>query len=247
MVAFNEKILEVRANKFRRLYGISDDAPIDFEQLLRALDVLTVFRPLNGDFSGMALRTKNSNFMMVNTKNSIGRQHFTIGHELYHLFVQEVFSFQMCKTGKFDKKDREEYNADVFSSYLLMPEAGIIKQIPEEELAWGGELSLATIIKLEHYFGVSRSAILIRLDKIGLLRTDYSKYSKDVKKSAIEHGYSVKLYEATYDSSVVGNYGIKAKELFDKEKISESHYLSLMFDIGIDVDNLNAIEDDQEI
>lgn len=247
MVAFNDKILEARANKFRRLYGISDDAPIDFEMLLRTLDVLTVYRPLNGDFSGMALRTKNSNFMMVNTKNSIGRQHFTIGHELYHLFVQEVFSFQICKTGKFDKKDREEYNADIFSSYLLMPEAGILKQIPEVELAWGGEISLATIIKLEQYFGVSRSAILIRLDKIGLLRTDYSKYTKEVKKSAIEHGYSVKLYEATHETSVVGNYGIKAKELFDKEKISESHYLSLMFDIGIDVDNLKDTEDDQEI
>lgn len=247
MVAFNDKILEVRANKFRRLYGISNDAPIDFEKLLRTLDVLTVYRPLNGDFSGMALKTKNSNFMLVNTKNSIGRQHFTIGHELYHLFVQEVFSFQMCKAGKFDKKDREEYNADVFSSYLLMPEAGIIKQIPEAELAWGGEISLATIIKLEQYFGVSRSAILIRLDKIGLLRSDYSKYNKDVKKSAIEHGYSVKLYEATNDVSVIGNYGIKAKELFDKEKISESHYLSLMFDIGIDVDNLNVKEDDKEI
>lgn len=247
MVAFNDKILEVRANKFRRMYGISDDASIDFEKLLRTLDVLTVYRPLNGDISGMALRTKNSNFMLVNSNNSVGRQHFTIGHELYHLFVQEVFSFQMCKAGKFDKKDREEYNADVFSSYLLMPEAGIIKQIPETELAWGGEISLATIIKLEQYFGVSRSAILIRLDKIGLLRSDYSKYTKDVKKSAIEHGYTVKLYEATNEANVIGNYGIKAKELFDKEKISESHYLSLMFDIGIDVDNLNVNEDDQEI
>lgn len=247
MAAFNDKILEVRANKFRRMYGISDDASIDFEKLLRTLDVLTVYRPLNGDISGMALRTKNSNFMLVNSNNSVGRQHFTIGHELYHLFVQEVFSFQMCKAGKFDKKDREEYNADVFSSYLLMPEAGIIKQIPEAELAWGGEISLATIIKLEQYFGVSRSAILIRLDKIGLLRSDYSKYTKDVKKSAIEHGYTLKLYEATNVASVIGNYGIKAKELFDKEKISESHYLSLMFDIGIDVDNLNVYEDDQEI
>lgn len=247
MVAFNDKILEVRANTFRRLYGVSNDAPIDFEKLLRTLDVLTVYRPLNGDFSGMALRTKNSNFMLVNTKNSVGRQHFTIGHELYHLFEQESFSFQMCKAGKFDKKDREEYNADVFSSYLLMPEAGIIKLIPESELAWGGEISIATIIKLEQYFGVSRSAILIRLDKIGLLRSDYSKYNKDIKKSAIEHGYSVKLYESTNETSVIGNYGIKAKELFDKEKISESHYLSLMFDIGIDVDNFNVKEDDKEI
>jgi Zn-dependent peptidase ImmA (M78 family) len=247
MVAFNDKILEVRANKFRRQCGISDDSAVDFEKLLISLDVLTVFKPLNGEFSGMALRTRSSNFMMINTKNPVGRQHFTIGHELYHLFIQEGFSFKMCKAGKFDKKDREEYNADIFSSYFLMPEVGIIKQIPEEELAWGGEISLATIIKLEQYFGVSRSALLIRLDKIGLLRTDYSNYKKDVKKSAIEHGYSDRLYSKTDEFKVVGNYGIKAKELFDKDKISESHYLSLMFDINIDIDNLNNKEDDKEI
>jgi len=44
MVAFNDKILEARANKFRRQWGISDDSAIDFEKLLISLDVLTVFR-----------------------------------------------------------------------------------------------------------------------------------------------------------------------------------------------------------
>lgn len=249
MVTVNDKILEVRANKFRRERDIGNENAIDFEKLLRSLDVLTYFRPLKGEFSGMALKTKNSCFMLVNTKYSVGRQHFTIGHELYHLFIQDGFSFQMCNAGKFDKKDREEYNADVFSSYLLMPEAGIIKQIPEEELAWGGEISLATIVKLEQYFGVSRAALLIRLNKLGLLRSDYSHYQKDIKKSAIEHGYSPALYTATdhVPPIVIGNYGSKAKELFDKDKISESHYHSLMFDIGIDVDDPNIDEDGKEI
>lgn len=250
MVTVNDKILEVRANKFRRLCGIGNENAIDFEKLLRSLDVLTYFRPLDGEFSGMALKTKNSNFMLINTRNSPGRQHFTIGHELYHLFIQEGFSFQMCNAGKFDKKNREEYNADIFSSYFLMPEAGIIKQIPEEELAWGGEISLATIIKLEQYFGVSRTAMLIRLDKIGLLRGDYSQYKIDIKKSAVEHGYTTVLYDTPKEDCkpyVIGNYGSKAKELFDRDKISESHYHSLMFDIGIDVDAPNTDEDGKEI
>lgn len=248
MITVNDKILEVRANKFRRYCGIGNENAIDFEKLLRSLDVLTYFRPLDGEFSGMAVKTKNSNFMLINTNNSIGRQHFTIGHELYHLFIQEGFSFQMCNAGKFDRKNREEYNADIFSSYLLMPEAGIMKQIPEEELAWGKEISLATIIKLEQYFGVSRSAMLIRLDKIGLLRGDYSQFKVNIKKSAIEHGYSPALYEAPEKKSpyVIGNYGSRAKELFDRDKISESHYHSLMFDIGIDVDAPNVDDDDDK-
>ena len=250
MVTVNDKILEVRANKFRRLCGIGNENAIDFEKLLRSLDVLTYFCPLEGEFSGMALKTKNSNFMLINTQNSPGRQHFTIGHELYHLFIQEGFSFQMCNAGKFDKKNREEYNADIFSSYFLMPEAGIIKQIPEEELAWGGEISLATIIRLEQYFGVSRTAMLIRLDKIGLLRGDYSQYKVDIKKSAVEHGYTTTLYDTPKEEIkpyVIGNYGSKAKELFDRDKISESHYHALMYDIGIDVDAPNIDDDDKEI
>ncbi|HEY0091685.1 MAG TPA: ImmA/IrrE family metallo-endopeptidase [Flavobacterium sp.] len=249
MVNFNERILEVRANKFRREKGIGEDNAIDFEKLLMSLDVLSYFRPLNDDFSGMALKTKNSCFMLVNTKHSVGRQHFTVGHELYHLYIQENFSFRRCQTGKFDKKDREEYNADVFSSYLLMPESGIMKQIPEEELAWGSEISFATIIKLEQYFGVSRRALLIRLEKLRLLRTDPAKYLVNIKKSAAEFGYSTALYDSTEDQQpfVVGNYGIKVKELFDKDKISESHYHSLMYDIGIDVEDPNIVDDGKEI
>ncbi|HEX9600276.1 MAG TPA: ImmA/IrrE family metallo-endopeptidase [Mariniflexile sp.] len=247
MVTFNDKILEARANKFRRENGIANDVAVDFENLLRALDVLTVFKPLSGEFSGMALKTKNNSFMLVNTNVSVGRQHFTIGHELYHLFIQNGFSFQMCNAGKFNKKDREEYNADIFSSYFLLPEAAIIKQIPEEELAWGEEISLGTVIKLEQYFGVSRTALLIRLEKIGLLRKDYSDWLINITKSAVEFGYSDKLYRRSEDFRVVGNYGAKAKELFDEGKISESHYHSLMYDINIDVDNPDLIEDDKEI
>jgi len=34
----------------------------------------------------------------------------------------------------FDKKGNpEEYNADIFASYLLLPEAGIWEMIPESE------------------------------------------------------------------------------------------------------------------
>lgn len=247
-MVYSEKILEAKANRFRRDCGISPEAALDFENLLISLDVLTVLRPLQGEFSGMALKTKDSRFMLVNTNNPLGRQHFTIGHELYHLFVQDVFSFQMCKTGTFDKKDREEYNADVFSSYFLMPEAGLIKQIPEKELGWGETISLATIVRLEQYFGVSRKALLVRLSKSKYIHyDDYAQYLNEVTKSAIEYGYTNKLYSPTFEQRVVGKYGTKAKELFDKNKISESHYHSLMLDIDIDVDDPKFTDNGEEI
>ena len=237
-MAYNEKILEAKANQFRRKLGFSTEHSIDLETLLQTLGVLTVYKPLESEFSGMALKNHENLFMLINSALPVGRQNFTIGHELYHLFIQDDFSFQMCNAGKFDKKDKEEYNADVFSSYFLMPEAAIIKQIPEKELGWGETISLATIIKMEQYFGVSRAALLVRLSKGKYIHyDDYKPYLKGVIKSAVEHGYLADLYERNDDEKVIGDYGTKVKALFDVDKISESHYHSLMLDIGLDIDD----------
>jgi Zn-dependent peptidase ImmA (M78 family) len=237
-MAYNEKILEAKANQFRRKLGFSTENSIDLEKLLLTLGVLTVYKPLESKFSGMALKNNKSLFMLINSAVSIGRQNFTIGHELYHLFIQSDFNFQMCNAGTFDKKDKEEYNADVFSSFLLMPRDALSKQIPEKELEWGEKVSLATIIKMEHYFGVSRAALLLRLGREKYIHyDDYKHYLMGVKKSAVEHGYSTKLYERSDEEKVIGDYGTKVKALYDVDKISESHYHSLMLDIGLDIDD----------
>ena len=237
MVSFNDRILEVRANKFRDRLGISNADPIDLYKVLAELNVLTNFRRLTRNFSGMAMRAGESRFILVNSSQTKARQHFTIGHELYHLFEQPNFSFMICHVGRFDKKDREEYNADVFSSFLLMPEAGIINTVPESELARGGSISLPTIVKLEQHFGVSRSALLIRLDRLGLIKhADYTQYLMGVKQSANQLGYSVALYEDGNDHKIIGDYGTLCKKLFEEDKISESHYFNLMQDIGVNID-----------
>ena len=238
MISINEKILEVRANKFRERLGIGNTEPIDPYKVLAELNVLTNFRAMGSDFSGMALKAGDNRFMLVNTNQTRARQHFTIGHELYHLFEQPDFTFMLCKTGVFNKKDKEEYNADVFSSYLLLPEAGVLGSIPEEELAWGGKISLPTIVKLEQHFGVSRSALLVKLDKLGLIDYKFyeANYKTGIKTSANKLGYSGRLYEKESDYKVIGDYGAICKKLFEGDKISESHYFNLMNDVGVNID-----------
>jgi hypothetical protein len=41
---------------------------------------------------------------------------------------------------------------------------------------------------------------------------------------------------------VIGDYGILAKQLFDKETVSESHYYSLLADLGIDVTKIDETQ-----
>ena len=237
MISPNDRILEVRANKCREKLGIGIADPIDLYKALVELNVITNFRPLSSNFSGMAMKAGESLFILVNNTQTKARQHFTIGHELYHLLEQPNFSFRMCQVGRFDKKDREEYNADIYSSYLLMPAAGILNMIPEEELAWGGQIGLATIVKLEQYFGVSRHALLVRLSRMDLIKyADYEQYLAGVRQSAHQLGYNTSLYEPNNEYNIIGDYGSLCKKLFEQDKISESHYYNLMLDVGVDID-----------
>lgn len=233
------KILQKNASLFRERNGIGSGEAIRLKSLLLKLNVLTIFKPMTDSFSGMSLKINdNSRFILVNSNHSIGRQHFTIAHELYHLFIQEKFEIHQCITGLFDTKNKEEYNADYFASCLLMPENGINEMLPDVELT-KNKVSLQSIIKLEQYFSVSRSSMLLRLKMLGLVDEKHYEHLKSYKaiESSQLYGYNTSLYKAGNHNLVIGNYGEKAKILFDNEIISEGHYLELMNQIGIDITN----------
>ncbi|MBI3218565.1 MAG: ImmA/IrrE family metallo-endopeptidase [Bacteroidetes bacterium] len=227
--------IEKKAFAFRQLNGLSSAEPIRLKSLLLKNNVLTVFKPLSESFSGMALKTSDQNrFIMVNSEQSLGKQHFTIGHELYHLFVQENFISQKCSVGIFDgAKDPEEYRADLFAAFLLLPEEGIKQMIPDEELKRGADITLQTILKIENYYSVSRRALLYRLFNLEFIKqAKYDEYLKTVMKGARQNGYPTHLYERGNANEIIGDYGVLANKLLEVDKISESHYLELMGAIG---------------
>jgi Zn-dependent peptidase ImmA (M78 family) len=235
----NNYVSQKNAADFRLKNGISDFEPFRLRNWLLKLDVMTVFRPMSDKFCGMALKDNNSRFILVNSNHTLGKQHFTVAHELYHLFVQEEFTSMVCATGLFNKKDKEEYEADCFASHLLLPENGVLALIPKEELK-KNKITLATILRIEQHFECSRRALLIRLESLGLIDVSkYQDYMTNVRKSALSYGYDTLLYDKGNENLVIGKYGEMAKKLFDKEKISESHYISLMKDIWIDLDKEN--------
>lgn len=239
----NKFILEKYASQFRSKHGLGADDPIRFKSILSKLNVITIFRPLGTDFSGMAIKIRDEDvvrFLLVNSSHSLGKQHFTICHELYHLYIQNNFSSMFCNTGIFQKGTGEEYNADIFASYLLLPENGLKSLIPDNELV-KDKISLKTILKLEHYYSCSRAALLYRLKDMKLITSaTYDKYSVNVKWSAIQYGYSTDLYKPGNDTLVIGDYGELARELFEKEKISENHYISLLTDWGMNENELET-------
>lgn len=61
-----------------------------------------------------------------------------------------------------------EISANMFARVFLMPRAGALKSIPDDELA-SGKISLTTVLILESLFGVSHVAMLIRLKELKLI------------------------------------------------------------------------------
>ncbi len=226
--------IEKKATEFRNMHGLGANSPLDLRALLLKLKVSVLYRPLSENFSGMAVKMQDLNFILINSSQTRARQNFSICHELYHLFIQENFFAEATLLS--NKKNKDEKLADLFASTLLIPTNGLIALIPNDELASGGKLSLDTVIKAEQFFQVSRNAILIKLKSLGLINEiEQVDYQKNVIQSALRRGYPIDLYESCHSKSFFSDYGDLANKLLEDDKISESHYYSLMMDIGIDI------------
>lgn len=244
--------LELLANDFRQQNGLNPTEAIRIKSLLQKLNILTVYLPLSNDFSGMAVKLVSSEstkrFLLINCNHTIGRQHFTICHELYHLYYQIDFKSEKSNAGTFNKSGNpEEYKADIFASFLLLPTNGVLQLIPEKERV-KNKITLKTILAIEHYYSCSRNALLNRLYNMKLIdRGKIDENNKDIIKNATLYGYNTDLYQPGNEGMIIGDYGSLARELFDLGIISESSYFTLLEDIGIDLSQLDHLNTNEQV
>lgn len=226
-------LVESQVSKFRQTTGLSDSEAVNLKSLLLKLNVLTVFRPLSNNFSGMSLKSGDNRFMLINSNHPRCRQYFTIAHELYHLYIEPNPTPHNCMAD--GKKSDVEQCADAFALMFLMPADGVRQMIPDNEIL-EGRVSLASVLRIGHYFSVSYSAVLNRLSDLKLIDRSDRDFLKTypVKRTARGYGYETTLYEPGNENLVIGDFGEKARRLFDEEKISEGHYMELLHKIGID-------------
>ena len=101
--------------------------------------------------------------------------------------------------------------------------------ITPDEIA-NHNIHIAPILRMEQYFGVSWKTLLIRLKDVGLIsqQRKIELEGVPVKESALSYGYDLSLYEKGNEGVVIGDFGEKARRLFESEKISEGHYIELL-------------------
>lgn len=223
---------EIYASQLRSQLRISDSEPINVQTIVRMLGILTLYRPLSVSLYGSSMKSADGKwrFMLVNSNTNIGRQNFTIAHELYHLYFDENPLPHFCNAGQLDDAEK---SANIFAGAFLMPRLGLIQQIPEKELL-SKNISLTTILNLEALFGVSHSALMVRLKELKFIKEKLFDYYMTLKITveATHRGFDLALYNSGNEGLVIGDFGAKARELFEKDIISEGHYVELLNMIG---------------
>lgn len=227
-----KEAIEQLAIKMRVDAGLNQTEPIHAKTLLRKLGVLTMYRPLSEKACGLSMRSADGKmkFMLINSRNSRGRQHFTICHELFHLYYDENPKPHVCGTPGLEK-DPSEINANSFASALLLPQEGVLQEIPVGEIK-GQCISMATMLRLEQLFEVSHQSLCYRLRHLKLITEaelqQQKENSQQIQTIATAYGYDTTLYKEGNAGLVIGDFGEKAKKLFDAERISEGHYVELL-------------------
>lgn len=220
------------ALKMRNHLRMGANEPINLKTVLRQLDIMTIYRPLSEDTWGLSLKANDGKrFMLLSCNTTRGRQHFTIAHELYHLYYDTNPKPHFCTREA--TKDPTERSANMFASALLMPKGGVFYNIPSEEMV-NKEVSIDTALRLEQLFGVSHSTLVVRLKELKLISQKNADelLELSIRHEALLRGLDLSLYYKGNEGIVIGDYGIKAKRLFDERKISEGHYIELMKKIG---------------
>ncbi len=217
---------ELFAVRFRNMINLPQDNPFPAEEVLQQQNILTVFRSLSEKSYGFSIKVgEEYRFMMVNSNSTIGRQHYTIAHEIFHLFFDEDPRPHMCE----GEKSPVEQFADMFATHLLLPRAGILSMLPKDYPSVK-KLDEATVIKMEQRFKVSHQAMVYRLKRLGLIdELELSALLRiPFREIAIRRGFDTSIYDKGNEGLTFGDYNSLATDLFEKGRISEGHYNELI-------------------
>lgn len=152
------RIAELQATKFRLLAGATDSALP--EAAISGLPRVQVERIFPAPSSGATQWSRGRWLIVLNGAEPPGRQRFSLAHELKHVLDNPFIAGMYPDVRDLTSGERAEQVCDYFAACLLMPRV-LVKR------AWtGGTQDLRTLARR---FEVSRQAMRVRLEQIGLI------------------------------------------------------------------------------
>lgn len=210
-----------KSQKLRKDIGEDENSAINILQMVFSIKNLTlIFYPMGENVSGMCVKNGKNNFIAINSDKTVGRQNYSIAHELYHIYFDSNMS-SICFMN--NQKNDIERAADQFASYFLIPPISLEENV-ERLNAEYGKIGIDQVVWLEQYFMVSRQAMLNRLVDEGFIsKNEADEMRTNVIASATSRGYMPDLYRPLPQKKkycVYGHYIEQVNNAVEKNLIS---------------------------
>lgn len=227
---YGELMARTRAVNDRKGLNISD--PIDLTRLLKEERHLVVaYLPLKGNISGLIMRREDVGVIVINDNRSNGHKRFTIAHEYYHWKYDNASSFMVCSVEK-KIQDKIEREANIYASYLLLPQDGLEASLALKMKACN-VLNLKDQIEIEQRYQISHTFLSVRLQSMGIDIEEKPK-NKSLAEIAKQYGYSKDLYVATPKMIVESEFPTIVHKLLEDGRITYSKHKELLKVINIE-------------
>lgn len=201
-----------------------------FSLLELQLGIRIYSRRLDQKISGLfAFDDKVGACILINSSHRRERQIQTGGHELGH-FTATRRQPEVYQDQKYENS-REERYANAFARAFLTPARAVMQKFKEITVG-STHLTRRHIILLAHFFGVSRQAMTLRLEELGLTKKGTWAWFEDNGGITDDQARQV-LGQAAYDSSMPyepmsSRLFLLAIEAWKKSLISESQMSEML-------------------
>ncbi|MDQ0625838.1 XRE family transcriptional regulator [Paraburkholderia graminis] len=166
--------------------------------------------------------------ILINANHRRDRQTQTGGHELGHFIATrrrpEVYQDEMRDNS------REERYANAFGRAFLTPTRAVMEKF--RELTTGAtHLTRRHVILLANYFGVSRQAIVIRLEELGLTKKgtwDWFKDNGGITDEQVRQVLGAPEHDTNVDNPQSSRLYLLAIDAWKKDLISEGQMAEML-------------------
>jgi Zn-dependent peptidase ImmA (M78 family)/transcriptional regulator with XRE-family HTH domain len=148
---------------------------------------------------------------------------WSLAHEYGHFLTTRFYAdVDVMQKGRWGKHRAERF-ADCFAANFLMPRSGVNRRLSEVEMSRKERVTIADLVTLSDYFGVSVQAMCLRLENLKRIQTGSWERLRagDFKPDKARQALGL-LRSDKRHSAWPGRYLLLAKAAFEKGEISEN-------------------------
>ncbi len=156
-----------KVQAFKKMFHLEKNAIIgDISRILDEEFIILKF-PNKMNISGTTFNKEDANVtykcIYINNNDPIGRQNFTLAHELYHIYFEDA-DIGLCLKELVDDNEIEK-RAEIFASNLLIPKSQLILDLKRMGMNNNKEINMNKIFQLQQKYYVSFQAIIYAIEQ----------------------------------------------------------------------------------